>query len=101
MEYVKVFPTKEIFDAAIESIKQKELEEKIENEKINSISTGTGFAITINGYVVTNYHVIENGTSITIKGVNGNFTKSYKAEVEKDVQNDLAVLKITFSRLFT
>lgn len=95
-EYVKVFPTKEIFDAAIESIKQKELEEKIENEKINSISTGTGFAITNNGYVVTNYHVIENGTSITIKGVNGNFTKSYKAEVvQKDVLNDLAVLKIT------
>jgi hypothetical protein len=95
-EYVKVFPTKEDFDVAIESIKQKKIEEKKEKEKINSMSTGTGFAITNNGYIVTNYHVIENGTSISIKGINGDFTKSYKADVvQKDIVNDLAILKIT------
>lgn len=96
LEYVKIYPTQEVFNDAIELAKEKELEEKIENEKINSLSTGTGFAITNNGYVVTNYHVIENGTNISIKGVNGDFSKSYKAVVvQKDITNDLAILKIT------
>ena len=34
--------------------------------------TGTGIALK-NGYVVTNYHVIENAKSINIQGINGEF----------------------------
>lgn len=56
--------------------------------------TGTGFALK-NNYIVTNYHVINDAKSIYIKGIKGNFTKGYNAEVvAKDIQNDLAILKV-------
>ncbi len=67
------------------------------------ISSGSGFAISSNGYVVTNFHVIDGAKSIKIRGVNGDFEKTYKAEVAiTDKNNDLAILKIsnfTFSSL--
>lgn len=56
--------------------------------------SGTGFALN-NGYVVTNYHVIENAKSISIQGVKGNFSKKYKATIiATDKYNDLALLQI-------
>lgn len=62
--------------------------------RINSWS-GTGFALK-NGYIVTNYHVIENANSITVKGVKGDFNKSFHASVvASDRFNDLAIIKIT------
>ena len=42
--------------------------------------TGTGFALR-NNYIVTNYHVIDGAKSISILGINGNFTKGYSADV--------------------
>ncbi|NLE06245.1 MAG: trypsin-like peptidase domain-containing protein [Crenarchaeota archaeon] len=58
-------------------------------------STGTGFAISSDGFIVTNYHVIENATSIKVKGINGSFTKAYSAKViQSDKNNDLAIIKI-------
>lgn len=58
--------------------------------------TGTGFALNSLGYIVTNYHVIENAKSIKIKGINGNFETKYKAEVViTDKKNDIAIIKIT------
>ena len=58
-------------------------------------SSGTGFAISSNGYIVTNYHVIENANSIEVKGVNGNFYRKLSAKViVSDERNDLAILKI-------
>jgi S1-C subfamily serine protease len=57
--------------------------------------SGTGFALK-GGYVVTNYHVIENAKSISIQGVNGDFDKQYNATiVATDKYNDLALLQIT------
>lgn len=62
--------------------------------RINSWS-GTGFALK-NGYIVTNYHVIENANSITVKGVKGDFNNSFHAfVVASDRFNDLAIIKIT------
>lgn len=56
--------------------------------------SGTGFALK-NGYVVTNYHVIENAKSIIIQGINGDFAKRYEATiVATDKYNDLALLQI-------
>ena len=56
--------------------------------------SGTGFALK-SGYVVTNYHVIENAKSISIQGVNGDFAKRYEATiVATDKYNDLALLQI-------
>jgi len=58
-------------------------------------SSGTGFAITSNGYIATNYHVVEDANSISIKGIRGNFDISYNAEIVlEDVKNDIAILKI-------
>jgi S1-C subfamily serine protease len=65
-------------------------------------SSGTGFAISSNGYIVTNYHVIENAKSIEVKGINGNFTGKLSAKVVvSDEKNDLAIIKIEDSRFTT
>lgn len=56
--------------------------------------SGTGFAL-YNGYIVTNNHVADGATDIEIFGVNGDFTKGYKAKViGKDKESDLALLQI-------
>lgn len=55
-------------------------------------SQGTGFVITDDGYIVTNYHVIEGGESITVTDYNGNEYAATLAGGEEG--NDVAVLKI-------
>jgi S1-C subfamily serine protease len=68
-------------------------------------SSGTGFALTSDGYIITNDHVINDATKIIIKGINGDFSKSYKAKIiVADKNNDLAIIKIddyTFNSLGT
>ena len=62
-------------------------------------STGTGFAISVNGYIVTNYHVIENASSIKVRGINNDFSTSYTAKViASDKNNDLVIIQINDSR---
>lgn len=56
--------------------------------------SGTGFALK-NGYIVTNNHVAEDASDIEIFGINGDFTKGYKAKViGKDKVSDIALLQI-------
>lgn len=53
---------------------------------------GTGFILTEDGYIATNYHVIENAKKITVLMDNG---KSYSATlIGGDEAADLAVIKI-------
>lgn len=60
--------------------------------------SGTGFALN-NGYIATNYHVIENANSIYIQGVKGDFSMKYEATIiASDKNNDLALLKISDNR---
>ena len=57
--------------------------------------SGTGFAIK-NGYVVTNYHVVEGAKSIKVYGVKGQMNIGLFANVvSTDKTNDLAILKIS------
>lgn len=57
--------------------------------------SGTAFALTSNGLLVTNNHVIEGVNKIEVRGINGNFDTTYQAKVLiKDKNNDLAILKI-------
>lgn len=57
--------------------------------------SGSGFALK-NGYIVTNYHVVDGAHSISVKGIRGDFNKSYNATVVgSDKSNDLALLKIS------
>lgn len=60
--------------------------------------SGTGFALN-NGYIATNYHVIENANTITVQGVRGNANEKYSASViATDKVNDLALIQIKDSR---
>ncbi|MBP3535055.1 MAG: trypsin-like peptidase domain-containing protein, partial [Muribaculaceae bacterium] len=60
--------------------------------------SGTGFALS-NNFIATNYHVVENAKSISVKGINGEFIVSYNAEVvATDKFNDLALIRINDSR---
>ena len=54
--------------------------------------TGTGFAITSNGYVLTSYHVVEDATSIYIS--NEKLGQVQVKTVYTDKSLDLAVLKV-------
>jgi len=55
-------------------------------------SSGSGFVISGDGYVVTNYHVVEGATAVTVMLHSG---AEHKAEViGYDDANDVAVLKI-------
>ena len=60
-------------------------------------SAGTGFFISADGYVVTNYHVIEGGTKVTVT-THGD--EEYDAEIiGHEKNNDLALLKVEAENL--
>lgn len=69
---------------------------KVENNaERKNLFSGTGFAVSTSGYVLTNYHVVEKGNFIKVKGINGDFSQSFSASLEEiDADNDLALLKI-------
>ena len=71
----------------------KELEATVPKEW-----TGTGFALK-NGYIVTNFHVVDGAKIIKVQGINGEYETSYNAIiVSTDKYNDLAIIKIADSR---
>lgn len=83
--YLKLYPTSESALATI-------------NPEITS--SGTGFAINNQGYILTNNHVIENAKSITVRGINADFKTAYSAEIIiRDKNNDLALLRINDDRI--
>ena len=56
---------------------------------------GTGFFIDKNGYIATNYHVIDSASEIEVDIIKDNQKQSFKAKViSSDKQNDLAIIKI-------
>ncbi|MBW9212116.1 MULTISPECIES: S1C family serine protease [Terrabacteria group] len=62
-----------------------------------SNSAGSGVIISKDGYILTNYHVIKNATSIRIKTSDG---KHYNAKViGADAKSDIAVLKVDAKNL--
>ena len=60
-------------------------------------SSGSGFILTEDGYVVTNYHVIDGATAVTVTTNDG--TNYTAAIVGGDSTNDIAVLKVEGSGL--
>lgn len=83
--FIKTYPTPDMYTD----------NDVMENSEVDEAEwSGTGFALN-NGYVVTNYHVIDNAKSIYIQGVKGDFVKKYKATIiATDKYNDLALLRI-------
>lgn len=56
---------------------------------------GTGFFVSDNGYIATNYHVVEGAKAIQVTFTRNNKAESYPAKVViSDKENDLAILKI-------
>ena len=62
-----------------------------------SAAAGSGFIFTDDGYILTNYHVVEGGDALTVTMYDG--TSYQAALVGFDASNDIAVLKIDASGL--
>ena len=61
-------------------------------QPVSQAAAGSGFVITDDGYILTNYHVIEDASSIQVSFIDGS---TYDAElVGGESENDIAVLKI-------
>lgn len=91
--YFKSFPTRSMYEEAIANAQRK-----IEEESLPSAWSGSGWALG-NGYLVTNYHVVDEARTISVKGIGGDQNTGYAAEVvATDKTNDIAVLKIKDSR---
>ncbi len=62
-----------------------------------SAASGSGFILTDDGYILTNYHVIEDSSAITVSLFDGT---SYEAQlIGHDASNDIAVLKVEAQKL--
>jgi S1-C subfamily serine protease len=56
---------------------------------------GTGFFLSKDGYLATNYHVVAEASEIEIEFIRNGQKQNYKVKViQSDKQNDLAILKI-------
>lgn len=82
---------------AREQAERKRQAEEAKKQQEPTNWSGTGFALN-SGHVVTNYHVIDGAKDIVVKGVKGDFTTAYHADVvASDKTNDLAILKVNDS----
>lgn len=84
----------QVYAQVVDSVVAVTSEISVANGTQVSIGTsyGTGFILTEDGYVVTNYHVVEGATKLTVTTNRG---ENYTAELcGYDSSNDLAVLKV-------
>ena len=76
-----------------------EINTNVYGQVVQTAASGSGFVISQDGYIVTNYHVIDEASKITVTFVDG---KSYDATlVGGDEENDIAVLKVDATGLDT
>lgn len=82
----------------LEGIKQsqsriiKDLDNKANKPALENKYSGTGFALSNDGYIVTNYHVTEGADSLYIQTRDGNYYKAFT--VSFDANTDIAILKV-------
>ncbi|WP_455478565.1 Do family serine endopeptidase [Bartonella sp. B10] len=69
------------------------------SRKLNPVAFGSGFFISSDGYIVTNNHVISDGTSYVV--VLGDGTELNAKLIGTDQRTDLAVLKVNEKRKFS
>lgn len=90
-----VYTAQQIYDSACKSIVGITTEivgTNIFGQVTSAAASGTGFIISEDGYILTNYHVISGFSSVSVMLHN---EESYDAEVVAgDKANDVAVLKI-------
>jgi antitoxin component YwqK of YwqJK toxin-antitoxin module len=74
------------------------VENGLETGKFNWNGSGTGFYVNNEGFIATNYHVIQDASEIWVLCNQNGMKKKFKATVfQTDKTNDLAVIKITDS----
>ncbi len=56
------------------------------------LGLGSGFVYDLEGHIITNYHVIEDATSIQVTFLDGNITRADR--IGEDPYSDLAVVKV-------
>lgn len=81
---------------AVVAISNESLHTNIYGQSSKTASSGSGFLVSSDGYVVTNYHVVKGATTLRV------FTleKEYEAKlIGYDSANDIAVLKIEGTNL--
>lgn len=60
--------------------------------------SGTGFALK-DKYIITNHHVVDGARTLLVRGVRGDFTKTYNAVVvATDAMHDMAIIRIEDSQ---
>jgi S1-C subfamily serine protease len=74
---------------------------KLEQSSPQRAKQGTGFLVNNEGYIITNFHVIDGAEKVTVKGIKGDYNTPFELEViAVDRQLDLALLKVN-SKLIT
>lgn len=80
----------------ISSISSNPLKKSVDDKGV--VGTGTGLLFNAKGYIITNYHVVENNKKIIVEVFKDQISKSYEAKViSQDKTNDLAIIKISDS----
>ena len=82
---------------SIVSINCSAVSTNIFGQRVESASSGSGFVITQDGYIVTNHHVISGASSVTVTMYDG--TEYPATVVGSDSDYDVAVLKINATGL--
>ena len=82
---------------SVVSINCSSVSTNIFGQSVQSASSGSGFIITQDGYIVTNHHVISGASSVTVTMYNG--TEYPATVVGSDSDYDVAVLKINATDL--
>ena len=90
----------EIYDANVNSCVSINVSSSVGynffGQAVQSASSGSGFIVTKDGYIVTNYHVISGGESVTVTLNDGS---SFPAQIiGGDKDYDIAVIKVDPAR---
>ena len=94
----KVLSGRDIHEKVLPSIVYVRATEK--GARGQSFFSGTGIIVTASGYVLTNFHIIEETDSVQVRLLTGQTTTYYDAQViGVDEEFDLAVLKFDGERL--
>lgn len=62
----------------------------------NATGSGSGFLVSSDGYIITNYHVVKNTRSVEVYQKNSQGKRA--AVIRTDISNDIAILKIECSQ---
>ena len=96
----KLMTPAEVYAANVNSVVSVNVSSTSTNyfgQTVENAASGTGFAITQDGYIVTNYHVVEGASSVKVTLYNG---ETYDASViGGDEDYDVAVIKIDVTGL--